>query len=104
MMIRWIDKRSHLKSGKEYYKAGDTIPAGILSKNRIKLFQSLNQLEIVDKIVQEPENKTDKKKADAKKTGGKKTDKKKTDDFNTDKYGTFENEKSEVTDGHSAEE
>lgn len=35
MVITWIDKKSVLYSNKRRFKAGDSIPAGILSQNRI---------------------------------------------------------------------
>ena len=48
MAIKWIDKKTVLLVEKKYYHAGDIVPDGSLSDERIELFKSLKQIEIVD--------------------------------------------------------
>ncbi len=56
MAEKWVDKKSVLKVGKDIYRAGEMLPAGVLSKSRIKLFESLGQLRVGDKSTLENED------------------------------------------------
>jgi hypothetical protein len=51
IQLKWIDKKSVLKVGKQLFKAGDILPADELSEKRIELFISLKQIE---KVVESP--------------------------------------------------
>jgi len=46
MLITWIDKKSVLLHGKNRYKAGDKIPAGILTPARIDALVATKQIKI----------------------------------------------------------
>jgi hypothetical protein len=50
MKITWIDKKSTLLHGKNTYKAGDTIPAGILSASRLDTFVKAKKIRIGDPV------------------------------------------------------
>lgn len=45
-MIKWIDKRSVLRSGNKVYKAGDAIPADMLSRSRVDYLLDVRKVEI----------------------------------------------------------
>lgn len=47
MILKWIDTKTVLLVGKKRYHAGDIVPDGSLSDERIELFISLKQLEKV---------------------------------------------------------
>lgn len=48
-MIKWTDKKSTLSVGKRIFKAGDVIPAGILSDDRITYLQKTGQIQVIEK-------------------------------------------------------
>lgn len=55
-MIKWTDKKSTMSVKKRIFKAGDIIPAGILSDDRIAYLQKTGQVQVInngDKIVTE---------------------------------------------------
>jgi len=54
-MIKWIDKRSVLRQGKKVYRAGDVLPADLLSKSRIDYLLEVNKIEIEKQEVVQPE-------------------------------------------------
>lgn len=59
MTLKWIDKKSVLKVGKQLFKAGDIVPDEELTEKRIELFESLGQLERVENtVIEKPEKKT----------------------------------------------
>lgn len=65
MAIKWIDKKTVLLVEKKRYHAGDIVPDGSLSDERIELFEKLKQIEIVDeKTERKPRKKTAKKSDD----------------------------------------
>jgi hypothetical protein len=43
-MLKWIDKRSVLLAGKKTYKAGEVIPADVLSAERIEQLIKLKKM------------------------------------------------------------
>ena len=45
-MIKWIDKRSVLRSGKTKYRAGDVIPADVLTQSRIDYLIEIGKVKI----------------------------------------------------------
>ena len=45
MVVKWIDKRSVLRLGKKVIKAGDIIPAGALSQERLDYFKSRKKIQ-----------------------------------------------------------
>ena len=46
-ILKWIDERSVLRFEGKNYPAGSIIPAGALTKDRIKLFLKLKRIESV---------------------------------------------------------
>lgn len=46
-ILKWIDERSVLRYDGKNYPAGSIIPAGSLTKERIKLFVKLKLIELV---------------------------------------------------------
>ena len=61
-MIKWIDEKSVLRNGKKVYKAGDEIPADLLSDSRIDHFSREKKIKIVDYIEVDKTNEKRKKK------------------------------------------
>ena len=49
-MIKWIDKRSVLSSGNKSFKAGDVIPAGLLSQSRIEDLKKQGKISVTGEI------------------------------------------------------
>ena len=49
MIIKWIDKKSVLKGNQKTFKAGDIIPAKVLTESRIKYLLSTGKIEKVEK-------------------------------------------------------
>lgn len=62
MELKWIDKKSVLKVGKQLFKAGDIVPDEELTEKRIELFESLGQIERVVPVEEKPKKKARKKK------------------------------------------
>lgn len=48
MKITWIDKKSVLRADKRFFKAGDEIPADVLSPSRIELLKSQKKIRVGD--------------------------------------------------------
>ena len=46
MKLTWIDKKSVLRADKRFFKAGDEIPADVLSPGRIELLKSQKKIRI----------------------------------------------------------
>jgi hypothetical protein len=53
-MIKWTDKKSVLMYKGKIFKAGDAIPAGILSDNQIADFKSLKKIKVDEPAKPEP--------------------------------------------------
>lgn len=62
MSIKWIDTKTVLLVDKKHYHAGDIVPDGSLSDERIELFEKLKQIEIVDEKPEKKPRKTSAKK------------------------------------------
>jgi hypothetical protein len=53
-MIKWTDKKSVLMYKGKIFKAGDAIPAGILSENQTADFKSLKKIKVDEPAKPEP--------------------------------------------------
>ena len=51
MVITWIDKKSTMLNGKKTYRAGDEIPAGLLTAERIETLVKSKKIRVGDIVV-----------------------------------------------------
>lgn len=54
-MITWISKKQVFKNGKKFYKAGDEIPAELLTGARLESFKKKKLVKVTEEIKPEPE-------------------------------------------------
>lgn len=54
-MITWISKKQVFKNGKKFYKAGDEIPAELLTEARLESFKKKKLVKVTEEIKPEPE-------------------------------------------------
>lgn len=50
MKLTWIDKKSVLRADKRFFKAGDEIPADVLSPGRIELLKSQKKIRVGEEV------------------------------------------------------